>query len=132
LISDVHIELVVRVGKSVPTYDFNNVSRPVRTRDESLMIPSVTGLIYTPAFKNTTLLGAMPGYYNSAYGITTTLAPNENLYLSYGAYDGNGVHQQTGLWQRRATHAPRARQQDCPRARPGRSASVEPRRVACG
>lgn len=74
-------KLVVRIDKSVPTYDFNNVGRPVQTRDESLMIPSVTGLIYTPAFVNTTLLGVLPGYYNSAYGITTTLAPTENLYL---------------------------------------------------
>jgi porin len=90
-------KLVVRVGKSVPTYDFNNVARPVRTRDESLMIPAVTGLIYTPVFKNPTLIGAMPGYYNSAYGITTTLAPNDRLYLSYGAYDGSGVERQTGL-----------------------------------
>jgi porin len=90
-------KLVVRIGKSVPTYDFNNVARPVRTRDEWLTIPAVTGLIYTPAFKNPTLIGAMPGYYNSAYGITTTLAPNENLYLSYGAYDGSGVERQTGL-----------------------------------
>jgi porin len=90
-------KLVVRVGKSVPTYDFNNVARPVRTRDESLMIPAVTGLIYTPVFKNPTLLGAMPGYYNSAYGITTTLAPSDSLYLSYGAYDGSGVERQTGL-----------------------------------
>ena len=90
-------KLIVRVGKTVPTYDFNNVARPVRTRDEWLMIPAVTGLIYTPAFKNTTLVGAMPGYYNSAYGITTTIAPNDNLYLSYGAYDGSGVERQTGL-----------------------------------
>ena len=27
-------KLIVRVGKTVPTYDFNNVARPVRTRDE--------------------------------------------------------------------------------------------------
>lgn len=90
-------KLIMRIGKTVPTYDFNNVARPVRTRDESLMIPAVTSLIYTPVFKNTTMLGVMPGYYNSAYGITTTLAPNENLYLSYAAYDGSGVHRQTGL-----------------------------------
>ena len=90
-------KLVIRVGKLVPTYDFNNVARPVRTRDESLAIPAVTGLIYTPAFVNTTLLGVLPGYYNSAYGITTTLTPTESLYFSYGAYDGNGVRKQTGL-----------------------------------
>jgi porin len=90
-------KLVVRVGKSVPTYDFNNVARPVQTRDELLAIPAVTGLIYTPAFVNPTLLGVLPGYYNSAYGITTTVAPTESLYLSYGAYDGSGVERQTGL-----------------------------------
>jgi porin len=40
----------------------------------------------------------MPGYYNSAYGITTTFIPIRNFYLSYGVYDGNiaaGI--QTGL-----------------------------------
>jgi len=78
-------KLVVRIGKSVPTYDFNNVGRPVHTRDASLMIPSVTGLIYTPAFVNTTLLGVLPGYYNSAYGITTTLAPTPKYRLAISA-----------------------------------------------
>jgi porin len=90
-------KLVIRIGKSVPTYDFNNVGRPVQTRVQALEIPSVTGLIYTPAFKNTTLIGAMPGYYNSAYGITTTIAPTERLYVSFGAYDDSDEHQQTGL-----------------------------------
>ena len=40
----------------------------------------------------------LPGYYNSAYGVTGTLAPTKNWYLSLGSYDGNladGV--QTGL-----------------------------------
>jgi porin len=89
---------VIRVGKSVPTYDFNNVSRPVPVTDSSLSIPAVTGLIYTPAFINPTLIGVMPGYYNSAYGITTTFAPTKPLYLSYAVYDGalaSGI--QTGL-----------------------------------
>jgi porin len=90
-------KLVVRAGKSVPTYDFNNIARAVETREKTLWIPSVTSLIYTPAFVNTTMLGVLPGYYNSAYGITTTLAPSESLYLSYGAYDGNGARDQTGL-----------------------------------
>jgi porin len=91
-------KLVIRVGKSVPTYDFNNVSRPVPVTDSSLAIPAVTGLIYTPAFINPTLIGVMPGYYNSAYGITATYAPTKNLYVSYAVYDGalaSGI--QTGL-----------------------------------
>jgi porin len=62
-----------------------------------LTIPAVTSLIYTPAFVNTTLLGVLPGYYNSAYGITTTFAPTADFYVSYGIYDGSGVRQQTGL-----------------------------------
>jgi porin len=91
-------KLVLRIGKVVPTYDFNNVLRPVPAQDSHLRIPAVSGLLYTPVFKNPTLIGAMPGYYNSAYGITTTIAPIANVYFSYGIYDGNianGV--QTGL-----------------------------------
>jgi porin len=90
--------IVFRIGKMVPTYDFNNVARPVPTEDEALDIPAVTGLLYTPVFVNPTLLGAIGGYYNSVYGATVTLAPTKNSYLNYGFYDGNiarGV--QTGL-----------------------------------
>jgi porin len=91
-------KLVFRIGKIVPTYDFNNVARPVPTHDETLDIPAVTGLLYTPVFVNPTLLGAIGGYYNSVYGFTLTLVPTKNTYLNYGTYDGNiarGV--QTGL-----------------------------------
>ncbi|MBV8056406.1 MAG: carbohydrate porin [Deltaproteobacteria bacterium] len=93
-----HDKLIVRVGKTVPTYDFNNVVKPVPVNSENLSIPAVTGLIYTPAFVNPSILGNLPGYYNSAYGVTTTFAPLPQLYFSYGIYDGNlarGV--QTGL-----------------------------------
>jgi porin len=39
----------------------------------------------------------MPGYYNSAFGITTTFAPTNNFYLYYGVYDGNlATGSQTG------------------------------------
>lgn len=82
-------KLVLRIGKTVPTDDFNNVLRPVPTQDKGLSIPAVSGLIYTPIFVNTTLLGAIPGYYNSAYGVTATFAPIKEFYLSAGGYDGN-------------------------------------------
>jgi porin len=91
-------KFIFRIGKIVPTYDFNNVARPVPTHDETLDIPAVTGLLYTPVFVNPTLLGAIGGYYNSVCGLTLTLAPTRNTYLNYGIYDGNvarGV--QTGL-----------------------------------
>ncbi len=91
-------KLVIRAGKTVPTYDFNNVVRAVPTADTSLQIPAVSGLIYTPVFKNPTLIGAMPGYYNSAYGITANFAPTKNFYLTYAFYDGAlGRGVQTGL-----------------------------------
>jgi porin len=81
-------KLVLRAGKTVPTYDFNNVSRPIPSADTSLQIPAVTGLIYTAIFKNPALIGAAPGYYNSAYGITASFAPTKHFYLTYAVYDG--------------------------------------------
>jgi len=91
-------KLTIRIGKTVPTNDFNNVLKPVPVLNVELAIPEVSGLIYTPIFVNTTLLGVIPGYYNSACGVTVTVAPNKATYISAGAYDGNlarGV--QTGL-----------------------------------
>ena len=91
-------KLIFRIGKSVPTYDFNNVVRPVPVGDPAAAIPAVTALAYTPIFVNPTMLGVIPGYYNSATGITTTFAPTKSIYLNYGFYDGNlAVGHQTGL-----------------------------------
>ncbi len=91
-------KLVIRVGKTTPTNDFNNVTRAVPTADTSLKVAAVSALIYTPVFKNPTLIGVSPGYYNTAYGITANFAPTKNFYLTYALYDGalaTGI--QTGL-----------------------------------
>ncbi len=91
-------KLIVRVGKTIPTYHFNNVSKPVPTNNPAVSIPSVSGLIYTPIFVNTTLLGVIGGYYNSVYGVVATIAPATQSYINIGVFDGNlarGV--QTGL-----------------------------------
>jgi porin len=88
----------IRVGKTVPTYHFNNVSKPVPTDNPALAIPSVSGLIYTPIFVNTTLDGAIGGFYNSVYGAVATVAPVKEAYVNLGVFDGalaKGV--QTGL-----------------------------------
>ena len=93
-------KLIVRMGKINPTYDFGNVARPVPVRESSAAIPSVTGLIWTPVFVNPTMLGVIPGYYNSAVGMTSTLTPTEQTYFSYGIYEGDGAGafgRQTGL-----------------------------------
>ncbi len=91
-------KLVFRIGKTVPTFDFGNLLRPVTPLHEYRAIPAVSGLIYTPIFVNPSMLGVLPGYYNSAYGLTINVAPNKNWYFSYGVYDGNLARgKQTGL-----------------------------------
>ncbi len=91
-------KLTVRVGKVTPTRDFGNVLRPVPTQDAASFIPAVSGLLYTPVFKNPTMYGASPGFYNSAAGVTLNFTPRKWWYVNYGVYDGNlarGV--QTGV-----------------------------------
>lgn len=91
-------KLIIRIGKSIPSYDFNNVIKPIPIQDQSLIIPATTGLVYTPIFVNPTLLGVLPGYYNSAYGVCVTWLPVKSFYTSLGIYDGNMARgKQTGL-----------------------------------
>lgn len=88
-------KFIFRIGKTVPTYNFNNVVKPVPISYHN--IPAVTGLIYTPIFVNSTMLGVLPGYYNSAYGLELTFAPNNDWYLSIAGYDGSQAQgKQTG------------------------------------
>jgi porin len=56
-------KIIFRIGKMLPTYDFNNVARRVPTQDETMEIPAVTGLLYTPVFVNPTLLRAIGGQF---------------------------------------------------------------------
>lgn len=91
-------KLVIRIGKVASTFDFNNIIKPVPLNEDSVSIPAVTGLIYTPIFVNSSMLGVIPGYYNTAYGITISFIPIKQWYVSLGSYDGHlaqGV--QTGL-----------------------------------
>jgi porin len=95
LIKDV---LKVRIGRSTPSADFNNVTRPVAFDDSTQNIPSVSGLLYTTIFANGSMLGILPGYYNPGDGITVNFTPTNRFYVNVGAYDGNlarGI--QTGL-----------------------------------
>ncbi|MCW5735515.1 MAG: carbohydrate porin [Enhydrobacter sp.] len=83
--------LKVRIGRSVPTYDFGNVLRPVKLADEAQNIAAVSGLLFTPVFVNPSLLGAMPGYYNPGDGVTVNFAPTRSFYVNFGAYDGSNA-----------------------------------------
>lgn len=90
-------KLIVRVGKSIPTFDFNNVSRRLNIANEEPYVANVSGLLFTPIFVNPSILGVMPGYYNSAWGMTVTATPTASSYVSYGIYDGSGARgRQTG------------------------------------
>ena len=82
-------KLIMRIGKSVPTYDFNNVVKAIPLRDQQASIPAISSAIFTPLYVNPTMLGVIPGYYNSATGITVSLIPTDNFYFNYGFYDGN-------------------------------------------
>lgn len=82
-------KLFVRIGKTITTLDFNNVIKPAPLNSDAPNIPAVTSLIYTPIFINPSVDGIMPGYTNTAYGITMTFTPITQWYLSYGIYDGN-------------------------------------------
>ena len=90
--------LKVRIGRSTPSADFNNVLRPVAFDDNRQNIPAVSGLLYTTIFANGSMLGVLPGYYNPGDGVTVNFTPTDRFYVNLGAYDGNlarGI--QTGL-----------------------------------
>jgi porin len=90
--------LILRIGKSIPTYSFNNLVSALPIRNLEPFIPAISGLLYTPLFINPSLLGVLPGYYDSAWGLTATLVPNNSIYLSYGLYDGSlASGRRTGL-----------------------------------
>ncbi|MGD9646128.1 MAG: carbohydrate porin, partial [Pirellulales bacterium] len=81
--------LLIRIGKTITTYDFNNVVRPTAFNDPAYDISALSSLIFTPLYISPTQLGVVPGYFNSATGVVTTLIPIENTYAKYGLYDGN-------------------------------------------
>jgi porin len=90
--------LKMRIGRTVPTYDFGNVIRPVALADPTQNIPGVSGLLFVPIFVNGSMLGVMPGYYNPGNGVTVNFTPDKAFYLNAGFYDGNGARGvQTGI-----------------------------------
>jgi porin len=90
--------LSMRIGRSMPSYDFGNVSRPIALADPDQNIPAVTALLFSPVFVNPSMIGAMMGFYNPGNGVTVNFTPSKSIYLNLGVYDGNlarGV--QTGI-----------------------------------
>lgn len=90
--------LSMRIGRVIPSYDFGNVLRPVALADVNQNIPAVSGLLWTPVFVNSSMIGAMMGYYNPANGVTVNFTPTKSFYVNVGFYDGNRARGiQTGL-----------------------------------
>lgn len=79
-------------GKLIPTISFGNATAPdPSAQNENYGVPSLSGLSYTPVFVVPTMLGRIPGYPDSALGVTTTIAPNAfkgRTYISAGVFDG--------------------------------------------
>jgi len=91
--------LIFRVGKSVPIADFGNVIKaiPIDRERSPPTVPAVSALLFTPVFINPTLLGVLPGYYNSAWGATGSFVPND-YYATLGFFDGSLARgRQTGI-----------------------------------
>lgn len=81
--------LILRIGKSNPAIDFQDVVRPVKGPYKDRVISAVTSLLYAPIFVLPTLFESLPAFYETAYGLTSTWDPNDRFYVSYGMYDGN-------------------------------------------
>ncbi|MBD2655067.1 carbohydrate porin [Synechocystis sp. FACHB-383] len=100
--------LSFRVGKLIPSMNFGYVGRPFVTQTDPQLFTSTTGLLYTPVFVGPAMLGFIPGYYNSAFGLYGAWkswgGPGDNpatpngWYGQAGIYDGRGAQGvQTGL-----------------------------------
>ena len=81
--------LIVRLGKSNPAIDFQDVVRPVANHNKARAISTVTSFLYGPIFVLPTLYGVLPSFYENAVGVTATWIPSEQIYFSYGVFDGN-------------------------------------------
>lgn len=92
-------KLKIRIGKTLPAVDFNNVTRPETFKDTSQNVTSLSSLLFVSIFVNPTiLLGVYGCFADSIFGTTVNLAPSKSTWVNAGIYDGNtarGV--QTGI-----------------------------------
>jgi porin len=94
----------VIAGKQLASITFANINRPDKTSVDRYQVNNLTSLAFTPIYSMPTLLGRLPGYTNSALGLTITVQPDvleDRAYFSAGIYDGRGglrdASVQTGL-----------------------------------
>jgi len=78
-------------GKQSASVVFANVNRPDGTNNPQYKIASLTSLAFTPVYALPTLVGRLPGYTDSALGLTMTVQPElfkRKVYVSAGVFDG--------------------------------------------
>ena len=83
----------VIAGKQSASVTFANINRPDKTSVDRYQVNNLTSLAFTPIYSMPTLLGRLPGYTNSALGLTVTIQPDvldDRAYFSAGVYDGRG------------------------------------------
>jgi porin len=92
-------KVIIKVGKINGTGIFNAVLTPVVVDKPQLQDWTISGLLYVPVGENPTLFGRLPGTPNTAWGVTATVSPVKQVYVSYGLFDGNNANGlQTGLY----------------------------------
>ena len=80
-------------GKQSASITFANINRPDQTTDPRYQVVNLTSLAFTPIYSMPTLIDRLPGYTNSALGLTLTAQPDVldgRAYVSAGVYDGRG------------------------------------------
>ena len=80
-------------GKQSASITFANINRPDQTTDPRYQVVNLTSLAFLPIYAMPTLIDRLPGYTNSALGLTLTAQPDVldgRAYVSAGVYDGRG------------------------------------------
>ena len=80
-------------------YDFSNVLRPGHLHRQSTRTSRRSAACSgRRSSSNCSMIGALPGYYNPANGVTVNFTPTKSFYLNVGVYDGNRARGiQTGI-----------------------------------
>lgn len=82
-------KLIFNIGKMNGAGLFGVVLNPVNITEPQLQDYVISNLILTPIGINPTLLGRLPTFADTAYGVTVHFAPTKNMYAAYGLFDGN-------------------------------------------
>ncbi len=91
-------KLILQIGKLNAPGSFGTVQMPVVISEPNLQDRDISTLLFVPVGLNPILFGRLPSYPNTGYGAVAHYAPTNNIYVSYGLFDANGVHgAQTGL-----------------------------------